>query len=163
MPFVSLFKLCLKLLFQITYLRKKNMNSLAMDYEYFIRRVYQVGRYGVDGANADDFRDLEHARSLYLHDEEAEKSGKSKLRTTPTAKLKKEYEKELKEVAEYVRGALRVAALNFASVLSDEELATIDRCKKLAATDNFEKVCEAMKTVDAILISKKIYPKQCSL
>ena len=35
------------------------MEEYAMSYEYLIRRIFQCGRYGVAGANADEYRRLE--------------------------------------------------------------------------------------------------------
>ena len=47
----------------------------ALDYEYLIRRIHKCARYGVEGADADIFRNLESNHVIYTTELEAIQNG----------------------------------------------------------------------------------------
>lgn len=134
-------------------------NMDAMHYEYFIRRVYQVGRFGIDGANADDFRDLEHSQGLFLSEKKLKEEGNPKQWNKSLTQLEKEYTENLQKIAGYVQAAIRVAVLNYSSELSEQQIRELEGFKKLLDKRTMENICTAIKGADEILLSIGLYPQ----
>lgn len=134
-------------------------NMDAMRYEYFIRRVYQVGRYGIDGADADDYRDLEHSYRLYLSEKTLKEEGKPKQWNKSVPELEKEYKGHLNTIVEYVKAAIRVAMLNYASQLNSEQVSQLEAFKKQLDKQTVENLDSAIKGADEILLAIGLYPK----
>lgn len=131
----------------------------ALNYEYFIRRIYQVGRFGMDGANADDYRRLEQSYSRYVSEKKLKEEGKPKQLNKSLTELEKDYKAHLQEIIEYVSAAIRVAILNYSNKLSEDQVNQLEQYKYLLSKQSIENLITAIKGADEILLSIGLYPK----
>ncbi len=88
-----------------------------MNYEYLLRRIYQVGRYGVAGADADIFRALLMNYTLYNGEQNKER----KVNQERLNDLDYDYRVSLNEVWDHLQKALHYGNAKFTNELTDEE------------------------------------------
>lgn len=74
----------------------------AMEYEFLLRRVYNCGRRGVSGADADIYRQMEHAERAYTLYLENIKNRTMRISNQPIDDMRYEYERECVKVYGYM-------------------------------------------------------------
>lgn len=151
--------------FSLTCLKNSQNNYMAdigaLNYEYLLRSIYQVGRYGRKGVDADEYRNLEQAESLFRTASLNFDQQLPNNHTESKDELEFAYRTECANIASYVHKALKVAIGKFANKFSATE---INQLVILAGRLDFVS-CEK-STIDAvikeaqdILVSHMIYPK----
>ena len=92
----------------------------AMDYEYLLRRIYQCGRHGAKGADADIYRKLERAEVNLTN-----------VHWNKTQEVKEhDYYTAFAEVRMHVRNALREGVRQVEYRLSDEEIKLFEKIRE---------------------------------
>lgn len=131
----------------------------AMEFEYLLRRIYQVGRYGTKGADADIYRDMEHSKYLYQEEIENLKNKQPRLRNQSIEDLEYEYRVECRKIWSYVVEAIKKGIDKYSSILSDEEIKKLEDCIKEKSEITSEFIDERIKIAQDIFVAHEIYPK----
>lgn len=114
--------------------------TIAYEYEIFIRRAHQVGQKKIKAASADVYRDLE----------------RKKLR----GENNDSYLNQLNDVGRYVQTAIDTAIKDYFSQLGEDRVNELKKYKTLTLkTNNITELNEAIKGADSILHSIGLYPK----
>ncbi|KMQ70152.1 hypothetical protein [Chryseobacterium koreense] len=123
------------------------MDQFALSYEYLIRRVYQCGRYGVAGANADEYRRLERTHN-YL------KNNKSKVKSEDIFK----YGFECGQITAYIRGAIEKFRNDFFQNLSNEEKIKIDEILVTLIDGKLDVIQKSITDAEKIMLDHNLKP-----
>jgi len=130
----------------------------AMYFEYLIRRVYECGRYGAAGADADIFRQYEYAERGYTLDLENILNQRMRISTKPIETLKQEFDTEARNIWRFVQDAIKTALIKFPTVLTvDETEALLNLVTPYKGHPTA--INEAIDKANTILGGHKIYPK----
>jgi hypothetical protein len=130
----------------------------AMNYEYLLRRIYQVGRYGKKDVDADVYRSLQHAERSYALDVENVANRRPKLDMRSIEKLEYEYRVKCKEVWLILSKALKTGLEKYGNKFTGEEIEIIEQFltePKILTRDYLEKLIDS---VEAIFVKHEIYP-----
>lgn len=124
-----------------------------MDYEYLIRRAHQVGRYGVAGADADSFRELERTYALY----------KNKLTSRPSSKPVEEihanYFLNLGKISAYIKTAIQRVMQKEEKKLSDAQYNELEECLIDLRNPDMNGIFSVMQKADRIMLEIGLYPQ----
>lgn len=123
----------------------------ALNYEMLIRRIYQVGRYGRKGADADIYRSMEHAKALV--NENATRS-----RNKSIEKLELEYINECKKVWGFVKQAIKKGIEKYSDILSKNEILELKNCIEGEEEITKEFIDEKIQIAEAIFVRHQIFP-----
>lgn len=121
------------------------MDQFALSYEYLIRRVYQCGRHGVAGANADAYRRLERAHN-YLKD------NKSKVKSEDIFK----YGFECGQITAFIRSAVEKFRSDFSENLSTKEKLKIDEILVSLIDGKLEVIQKSISDAEKIMIDHNL-------
>jgi len=130
----------------------------AMNYEYLLRRIYQVGRYGKKDVDADVYRSLEHVERSYTLDVENVSNKRPKLDTRSIDELEYEYRVKCKQVWLVITKALKTGLDKYGYKFSVEEIGIIEQFviePKLITREYLEKLIDS---TEAIFVKHEIYP-----
>lgn len=122
----------------------------SMSYEYLIRRIYQVGRYGVRAADADIYREFLSNYHLYKMQDDSDKKR--------TDDLQYRYQVSLNRIWNYIQEAIVDGNRKHANKLTENEKLTIQNLiysPKAIDKDYLEMV---ISTVEKIYVDHKIFP-----
>lgn len=130
----------------------------AMDFEYFIRRVYKCGRHGVANADADIYRKFEYANRTHELDLLNIENKQMRISTKPIETLKNEANFEARKIWSIVQSTILHAVKEYKHILSNDEITELNSLLTIekATRENIEK---AINRGNKILSSYKIYPK----
>ena len=119
-----------------------------MHYEYFIRRCHSVARYGIKGADADDFRRLQ-GLSYEIGDT-----------LTPEKKEKviAKYKNELTKIKGYVDKAMSTAFKKFGSKFTDAETEILSELQRSLPNATLEELNEIINNATGIMVKHEIFP-----
>lgn len=134
-------------------------DSLAMRYEYLMRRAFQCGRHGVAGANADIFRRLNHAEELYRTEKENERNGRPKQWLKSSDELYYEYASICGEVAAYIDTAIRKVLMDYAYKLNEEQKQILNACRTKLSHPSYETIENVLDTSEKIMVELKLFPQ----
>lgn len=121
------------------------MNQLALSYEYLIRRVYQCERYGVAGANADEYRRLERTHN-YLKD--------NKYKVKPEDIFK--YGFECGQITAFIRGAIEKFRNDFSENLSNQEKMKIDEILGTLIDGKLDAIEKSITDAEKIMLDHNV-------
>lgn len=130
----------------------------ALSYEYLLRRVYQVGRGEKDGADADEYRDMEHAESILRLEQQNIKERKPRISTQSINELEYEYRVQCNRVWRFVSSAIRESLSRYAHQLNENEKKQLQECLNSTQQIKKEDIDRAVKIATDILATNKIYP-----
>ncbi len=134
-------------------------NMDALNYEYFIRRAHQTSRYGVAGADADNFRRLEKSYGFYKSEKELSEKGLPKQWNKTIEELAYDYAINLGEISAYVKTAIDHSMKKYEKILSDDKYNELEDCKTHLIHPTYDSICVAIKKADEILLELKLYPQ----
>lgn len=134
-------------------------DGLALRYEYLIRRVYQCGRHGVDGANADIFRRLNHAEDSFRMDKENQINRRPRLSTKSLEELEYDYDCKCGEVAMYIDRAIRKVASDYAHILHPEQKQILNDCRESLSNPSYDVIEEVLDKSEKVMAELKLSPK----
>ena len=134
-------------------------NMDALHYEYFIRRALQTARYGVSGANADNFRHLEKSYFLYKSEKDLAEKGLPKQWNKSIDELANDYAINTGKISAYVKMAIDHSLKQYGKLLSDEKYNTLEESKSYLINPTYESICLAIKKADEILLELKLFPQ----
>jgi len=121
-----------------------------MYFEYLIRAAYKCGRYGAPGANADIYRNFEHA--CYSYDHSNELSPKDK----ESAII--EYGKYLGIVTTHIEHAIDKILKEYKNKITPKQEKTLKGLENLVLEPSKENIEKYFKEIEDIFLELKIYP-----
>lgn len=134
-------------------------NMDALHYEYFIRRAHQTSRYGVAGADADNFRHLEKSYALHKSEKELAEKGLPKQGNKSLDELAHDYAINCGEISAYVKTAIDHSLKKYGKQLSDDKYNELEACVMQLINPTYQSICLAIKTADEILLELKLFPQ----
>lgn len=134
-------------------------NMDALHYEYFIRRAHQTSRYGVAGADADNFRSLEKSYGFYKSEKELAEKGLPKQWNKTIEELAHDYAINSGKISAYVKTAIDHSLKKYNKLLSDDKYNELEDCKMHLTNPTYESICLAIKIADEILLEIKLFPQ----
>ena len=130
----------------------------SMNYEYLLRRIYQVGRNEKKNIDADIYRELEHSESIYMLELENIKHKKPRIKTDNIEELEYDYIVQCRKVWHIVSDAINVGIEKYSNVLSNEEIKDLKDIiiepKKIDKKD----IDLAIKIAETIFVKHEIFP-----
>lgn len=130
----------------------------AMEYEFLLRRIYNCGRRGVPGADADIYRKMEHAERAYSLDLENIKNRTVRISNQSIEEMQYEYERECVSLWLYISKAVGKAIQEYGYKLTKDELSKLTKLAK-RPTDLSKKVIdEIIDITNDILAKHEIHP-----
>lgn len=134
--------------------------AYAMNYEYLLRRIYQVGRFGKPDINADIYRELERAERSYTLDVDNKENEKPRLSAKSIDDLSYEYSVQCGRVWHIIQKAIKEGLSKNRGVFSVDEVKAMEAVIKEPKIVTKEHLDNAIDTVEKIYISHEIYPVQ---
>jgi|GEM_PF-1316212 len=131
----------------------------AMNYEYFIRRAFQKGRFGKPGANADIFRALISEQWEYKSEREAIEKGKPRTSNKPIEKLEASFHKKTDEVKKYVSEAIEYSLKKYNNKLNQIQKDELNNCIHNLDTYEITIISQVIDKADNILLSIGLFPQ----
>lgn len=131
----------------------------AMSYEYLIRRIYNVGRYGTEGADADHYRRLENAEHLYIQEKKNIERGLPRLRSEGIESLKYETNVQAQKIWRKVKKAIQDGISENSSLFTQEEVDTMTKSIIEPKILSKEYIDKAIKITEDIYVKYEIYPR----
>ena|SRR3990167_7742885 len=128
----------------------KMENALA--YEYLIRRVHQCGRYGVEGADADIYRELENAEVLYRTGKEYFENGKLQQQNKSLEYVAFDYGEKCGEITVHIKIAIEKIFTNYSNNLNDEQKEELENCKIELIRPDLSKIKNTIEKVEEIIL-----------
>lgn len=130
----------------------------ALTYEYLIRRIYNVGRYGKPGADADEWRSLERSISHLRSEKELMQSGRPSQWRKSIDELEIEASSKLAKIKMFISKALTDSTGIFSKQFSKSDQQFIqDKLNTLKGAD-FERTCELIEETTNFFVEKEIFP-----
>lgn len=128
-----------------------------MSYEYFIRRVYQVDRFERREADADVYRELEHAERLYTLDIENIKQNQMRVSTKSIDDLEYEYNVQCRKIWRIVVNAIQDGISKYR--FSPDEIIVMNKAMITPQHISKEHIDQTIKLVEDIYVKHEIFPK----
>lgn len=111
-----------------------------MSYEFLIRRAHNCGRYGVKGANADIYRELERDSSLYATALNEIENNLPRTWGENVKDIANRCQKNSENVADHIFFAIKKVQSNLNSSLTEEDQEVFEQCKSELNRPTFEKI-----------------------
>lgn len=131
----------------------------AMKYEFLLRRIYQVGRFGKKDVDADVFRTFENAEALYKQELRNKKNGEPSLNVGSLDKLENDYRVQCFRIWNILSKSINDAISIYSSILSNDEVKTLQSFTVNKTKVTREDIDVAIDTAQEIFIEHKIYPQ----
>ena len=122
------------------------MEEYAMSYEFLIRRVFHCGRYGVAGANADEYRRLERAYQYLANNK------------TPKSEHIFNFGFECGQICAYLNNAIEKFHKDYENELTAKEKSKIDEIKVSLIQGKLPEIQKAIKDAEKIMIDHNLFP-----
>ena len=130
----------------------------AMNYEHFIRRAYNCGRYGVEGANADIYRRLERKSAVYKQALNEIENNKPRSWNQDIKDICFDYGVAAGEVAAFISDAIHKVESDYDNQLTDEQKGILEDCKSSLVSPTIENIKETLETSDQVMKDLGLYP-----
>ena len=130
----------------------------AMSYEYLLRRIYQVGRYGNSDANADLYRALEKAERMYVLETENIEKKQPRISTQSIDDLAYEYRVQCRKIWGAIEVAISQGISKNRSVFTADEVEEMEKSIIEPRIVTKEHIDKAIETAERIYVNHKIYP-----
>ena len=130
----------------------------AMSYEYLLRRIYQVGRYGNSDANADLYRALEKAERMYVLETENIEKKQPRISTQSIDDLAYEYRVQCRKIWGAIEVAIRQGISKNRGVFTAVEVEEMEKSIIEPRIVTKEHIDKAIETAEKIYVNRKIYP-----
>lgn len=130
----------------------------AMSYEYLLRRIYRVGRYGNSDANADLYRVLEKAERMYVLEIENIEKKQPRISTQSIEDLAYEYRVQCRKIWGTIEVAIRQGISKNRGVFTEDEVEEMEKSIIEPRIVTKEHIDKAIETAEKIYINHKIYP-----
>lgn len=130
----------------------------AMSYEYLLRRIYQVGRYGKKDVDADVYRSFEHAERLYTLEQGNIAKGLPRIDNRSITQLETEYRVGCKHIWLIIAKALKAGYEKFGHQFTSDQKQIFEHLfvePKELTKDHLDQVID---TAESIFVKYKIYP-----
>lgn len=101
----------------------------ALDYEYLIRRIHKCARYGVEGADADIFRNLESNHVIYTTELEAIQNGTPRRDNRDINILAYKYGVSVGKVVNNIVIAISKFQSDYENQLSEDQKVELENCE----------------------------------
>lgn len=130
----------------------------AMSYEYLLRRIYQVGRHDNKDIDADVFRKLEHAESLYVLELVNIEKRQPRISTQSIDDLAYEYRVQCRKIWGAIEVAISQGISKNRSVFTANEIEEMEKSIIEPRIVTKEHIDKAIETAEKIYVNHKIYP-----
>lgn len=130
----------------------------AMSFEYLLRRIFQVGRYGKRDVDADVYRRLERAESLYILETENIEKRLPRLSTKSIEDLAYEYRVECRRVWSIVENAILQSIKDNKGIFTNEEIEVLKKAlveQRIVTKEYIDKIID---DTEKIYVNHGIYP-----
>jgi len=129
----------------------------ALSYEYLLRRIYKVGRFGKKEVNADVYRKLERTKRIYEQELNNSSKGKPKLSHQSLEELEYNYRSECTFIWKYIYSAITVGIIEYKDVFSENETTALETA--INKKDIFkEDIDSVIDLAEGIFVAHKIFP-----
>ena len=135
-----------------------NINMGALKYEYLLRRIYQVGRGGRKGADADVYRELERAERLYTLEVENVKNNRPKTWNKSNDELEYEYQVQCHKIWRFLSEAIKEGIIRYQSKFSHEEINELENCIVEPDPLTRDAIENVITKAEDIFVAHEIYP-----
>ena len=122
------------------------MDEFALSYEYLIRRAFRCGRFGVAGANADEYRRLER-KNIQL------KENKGKVNVEDIF----EFGFECGQISAYIKSAIDKFVKDFGEELNSKEKLKLDEINVSLIHGKLPEIQKAIKDAEKIMIDHNLF------
>lgn len=130
----------------------------AMSFEYLLRRISQVGRYGKRYIDADVYRRLERAERLYILETENIEKKQPRLGIQSIEDLAYEYRVECRKVWSIIENAIRQGINDNRNIFDNEEIEEMEKSLIEPRIVTKEYIDKVIDKVERIYSNHKIYP-----
>jgi len=137
----------------------KFSDEYAMRYEHLIRRAHQCGRYGVAGANADDYRRLQRHSSKYFSEIEAIKNNTERKWLKSVDELLSDYLTSCGEIKAYIMNAIDNVKKKCYDKLSDEQYNELESIEVSLIKPDIETITKAINRAEKTMLEIGLYPQ----
>lgn len=131
----------------------------SMSFEYLLRRIYQVGRYGKRDVDADVYRRLERAERHYILETENIKNKQPRISIQSIDDIDYEYRVECRKVWSIIKTAIQKGITENRDKFSIDEIEKMEDSIIEPRIVLKEHIDNTIDTVEKIYVSHKIYPK----
>lgn len=139
--------------------RETYSDDNAMDYEYLLRRAHQCSRYGVAGANADDFRNLmRKASDFQIALQKLEQENKQ-LFPESLVKIQVAYAVKSGIISGYLKTAIQKVMKDFDEQLSDEQYEEFEGLNTMLSEPTLQVLNEVVARSQKVMIELGLFPK----
>ncbi|MGB1315462.1 MAG: hypothetical protein ACPG4Y_05545 [Chitinophagales bacterium] len=122
----------------------------AMGYEYLIRRAHQCGRYGVSGANADEYRRLIRKANMYISEKALVENNQPRQWGEPLEKMLADYMVSLGQIIAYIKTATSKVQNDHYNDLTTVQREELEEVEMLMHEANIESITEAIDRANAV-------------
>lgn len=129
-----------------------------MSYEHLIRRIYQVGRFGNDDANADIYRNLEKAERLYVLEIENIEKNQPRISKQSIDDIAYEYRVQCRKVWAIITEAILKGISKYNGTFLEDEVTAMKNSLIEPKTVTKEHIDNAIEITQKIFVKHKIYP-----
>ncbi len=130
----------------------------ALNYEYLIRRVYNCGRYGVDGADADIYRGLGRVYGMYMTSLNELENNLPRTWNQDINNLAFNYGVSAGEVAQYIKNSIRKVKLTFENDLTQEQIDGFNDCISDLDIPEMDIIDDVIDRAEKIMIDLGLFP-----
>ena len=130
----------------------------AMSYEYLLRRVYQIGRFGNSDADADVYRALERAERMYILETENIEKKQPRISTQSIDDLAYEYRVQCRKIWGIIEVTITQGISKNNSVFTANEVREMENTLIEQRIVTKEHIDKAIDTAEKIYVNHKIYP-----
>ncbi|WP_417369848.1 hypothetical protein [Flavobacterium beibuense] len=130
----------------------------AMSYEYLLRRIYQVGRYGKENVDADIYRNLEDTEALYRMDLENIEKKQPRISVKKIDDLEYDYRVESRKIWSIITEAIRKGNSKYSYTFTKNEITTLENLLIEPTMITKEHIDNIIEIAQNIYIKHKIYP-----
>lgn len=130
----------------------------AMHYEYLLRRIYQVGRYGKKNVDADVYREFERAEHLYKLELKNIEEKKSRLRSDSIEDLAYDCRVQRSRIWRIISVAITYGIEKYRHQFNAIEMRTLEELTTQPVNLTKEDIDLAIKGAEAIFVKHEIYP-----
>ncbi len=130
----------------------------AMNYEYLLRRIYQIGRFDNADANADVYRALEHSKRSYALDLENIEKKHPRLSSKSIDDLAYEYRVQCRKVWSIIEVAITSGIRKHKGTFTENEVKEMEKSIREPKIVTKEHIDNAIDIVEEIYVSHKIFP-----
>lgn len=130
----------------------------SMNYEYLIRRIYKVGRFGNNEADADIYRKLERAERLYALETENIEKRQPKISNQSIDDIAYDYRVQCRKVWGIIEVAIRQGIAKNKGVFTNDEVKIMENSIVEPDVVTKKHIDNAIEVAEKIYVKHKIFP-----